>query len=93
MESGKPLELGFDRYTGLTYGNKTFLLNVVNYLLGDESLVKTRSKSIRLDEMNLEELESTKLKWQLFNVIVPILSIIAFGLVVVYWRKKKYKSY
>ncbi|AFU67429.1 gliding motility ABC transporter-type substrate binding protein GldG [Psychroflexus torquis ATCC 700755] len=93
LESGKPLELGFDRYTGLTYGNKTFLLNVVNYLLGDESLVKTRSKSIRLDEMNHEEIESTKLKWQLFNVIVPMLSIIAFGLVVVYWRKKKYKSY
>ena len=93
LESGKPLELGFDRYTGLTYGNKTFLLNVVNYLLGDESLVKTRSKSISLDEMDLEELESTKLKWQLFNVIVPILSITAFGLIVLYWRKKKYKSH
>jgi gliding-associated putative ABC transporter substrate-binding component GldG len=93
LEHGKPLELGFDRFTGLTYGNKTFLLNVVNYLLGDESLVKTRSKSISLDEMNLEKLKSTKLKWQLFNVIVPIASIISFGLIVVYWRKRKYKSH
>ena len=93
LEHGKPLELGFDRFTGLTYGNKTFLLNVVNYLLGDESLVKTRSKSISLDEMNLEKLKSTKLKWQLFNVMVPIASIISFGLIVVYWRKRKYKSH
>lgn len=93
LEHGKPLELGFDRFTGLTYGNKTFLLNVVNYLLGDESLVKTRSKSISLDEMNLEKLKPTKLKWQLFNVIVPIASIISFGLIVVYWRKRKYKSH
>jgi ABC-type uncharacterized transport system involved in gliding motility auxiliary subunit len=87
------LELGFDRYTGLTYGNKTFLLNVVNYLLDDQSLVKTRSKSISLDEMDLEALESTKLKWQLFNVIVPIISITVFGLIVLYWRKRKYKSH
>jgi len=93
LESGKPLELGFDRYTGLTYGNKTFLLNVVNYLLDDQSLVKTRSKSISLDEMDLEALESTKLKWQLFNVIVPIISITVFGLIVLYWRKRKYKSH
>jgi gliding-associated putative ABC transporter substrate-binding component GldG len=93
LEDGKPLELGFDRFTGLTYGNKTFLLNMVNYLLGDESLVKTRSKSISLDEMDLEKLKSTKLKWQLFNVIVPIASIISFGLIVVYWRKRKYKSH
>jgi gliding-associated putative ABC transporter substrate-binding component GldG len=93
LEHGKPLELGFDRFTGLTYGNKTFLLNVVNYLLGDESLVKTRSKSISLDEMDLEKLKPTKLKWQLFNVIVPIASIISFGLIVVYWRKRKYKSH
>jgi DNA polymerase III sliding clamp (beta) subunit (PCNA family) len=66
---------------------------VVNYLLGDESLVKTRSKSISLDEMDLEKLKPTKLKWQLFNVIVPIASIISFGLIVVYWRKRKYKSH
>jgi len=27
-----PLELGFDRWTGETYGNKEFLLNAINYL-------------------------------------------------------------
>jgi len=65
---------------------------VVNYLLGDESLVETRSKSISLDEMDLEALESTKLKWQLFNVIVPIISITVFGLIVLYWRKGNIKA-
>lgn len=92
LQSGKPLELGFDRYTGLTYGNKTFLLNTVNYLLGDEDLVNIRNKSIDLDEMNLEALENEKLTWQIFNLAVPVVSILIFGGVLYYWRRKKYSS-
>ena len=42
IQSGKPLELGFDRYSGITYGNKTFLLNTVNFLLGDKDLVNKK---------------------------------------------------
>ena len=90
LQSGKPLELGFDRYTGQTYGNKTFLLNTVNFLLGDEDLVKTRNKSIELDEMDLEKLKNEKLTWQLFNLAVPVISVLIFGLVFFYWRRKKY---
>lgn len=90
LQSGKPLELGFDRYTGLTYGNKTFLLNTVNYLLGDEDLVKTRTKSISLDEMDLEKLQHEKLTWQLFNIAAPVVSILIFSGLFYYWRKRKY---
>ncbi|MFO7744688.1 MAG: gliding motility-associated ABC transporter substrate-binding protein GldG [Psychroflexus sp.] len=92
LQSGKPLELGFDRYSGITYGNKTFLLNTVNYLLGDEDLVKTRNKSISLDEMDLEKLEAEKLTWQIFNLAVPILSMFAFGAAFHIWRKRKYSK-
>ncbi|SDG54641.1 gliding motility-associated ABC transporter substrate-binding protein GldG [Psychroflexus sediminis] len=91
VQSGKALELGFDRYTGLTYGNKTFLLNTVNYLLGDIDLVNLRNKSIRLDEMDLKTLEQKKLTWQIFNLAVPVLSILIFGVIFYYWRRQKYK--
>jgi gliding-associated putative ABC transporter substrate-binding component GldG len=92
LQSGKPLELGFDRYTGLTYGNKTFLLNTVNFLLGDEDLVNTRNKSINLDEMDLDKLQKDKLTWQVLNLTVPLLSILVFGAVFFFWRKKKYSK-
>jgi gliding-associated putative ABC transporter substrate-binding component GldG len=92
LQSGKPLELGFDRYTGLTYGNKTFLLNTVNFLLGDEDLVNTRNKSINLDEMDLDKLQKDKLTWQVLNLTVPLLSILIFGAVFFFWRKKKYSK-
>ena len=90
LQSGKPLELGFDRYTGLTYGNKTFLLNTVNYLLGDEDLVKIRSKSVQLDAMNLDRLEDQKLIWQTFNLLAPVLSVLMFGGLFLWRRKRKY---
>lgn len=90
IQSGQPLELGFDRYTGVTYGNKTFLLNTVNYLLGDENLVKTRNKSISLDEMNLQKLQDEKFQWQIFNLLAPLFIIALFGGVFYYWRRKTY---
>ncbi|WP_019038184.1 gliding motility-associated ABC transporter substrate-binding protein GldG [Psychroflexus tropicus] len=90
IQSGKPLELGFDRYTGLTYGNKTFLLNTVNYLLGDQDLVRTRSKSIQLNTMDLEKLKSEKITWQIFNLLVPVLFILLFVGLYQLWRKKTY---
>jgi hypothetical protein len=62
----------------------------VNFLLGDKDLVNTRNKSIRLDEMNLDKLETHKLTWQIFNIAVPLLSIFAFGALFHYWRKRKY---
>lgn len=90
LQSGKPLELGFDRYTGLTYGNKRFLLNTVNYLLGDEDLVHTRNKSINLDEMDLDRLQDQKLNWQIFNLAIPLLSVLLFGGLFYYRRRHKY---
>jgi gliding-associated putative ABC transporter substrate-binding component GldG len=93
IQSGKPLELGFDRYTGLTYGNKTFLLNTVNYMLGDEDLVKIRSKSIQLDALDLNQLEDQKLNWQIFNLLIPVLSVLIFGGLFIWRRKKKYSRF
>lgn len=92
LQSGQVLELGFDRYTGLTYGNKTFLLNTVNYLLGDKDLVNTRTKSISLDEMDLVKLQHEKLTWQIFNLAAPVLFILIFAGLLQYWRRKKYSQ-
>lgn len=92
IQSGQALELGFDRYTGLTYGNKTFLLNTVNYLLGDEDLVNTRNKSISLDEMDLDKLQEEKWMWQIFNLATPVLSILIFAGLFHFWRRRKYSN-
>ena len=87
-----PQELGFDRWTGQTYGNKEFLLNAVNYLLDDNGLINIRSKEIAVAFLNQEKITSEKTKWQLINILLPLILLTAFGFVFNYLRKKKYAS-
>lgn len=90
LQQGEPLELGFDRYTGTTYGNKEFLLNAVNYLLDDSGLISIRSKQISIAFMDLRESEENRLFWQLVNILVPLSLLGIFAGVFVFLRRKKY---
>ena len=87
-----PQELGFDRWTGQTYGNKEFLLNTVNYLLDDDGLINIRSKEIAVAFLDQEKIVAQKTKWQLINILLPLLLLAVFGFVFNYLRKKKYAA-
>jgi ABC-2 type transport system permease protein len=85
-----PEELGFDKYTGQTFGNKEFLINVANYLLDDTGLINIRSKEIAVAFLNPEKISTEKTKWQLLNILLPLVLLGVFGFVFNYLRKKKY---
>jgi ABC-2 type transport system permease protein len=87
-----PQELGFDRWTGKTYGNKEFLLNTVNYLLDDDGLINIRSKEIAIAFLNQEKIADEKTKWQLINIALPLVLLAIFGFAFNYIRKKKYTT-
>lgn len=87
-----PQELGFDRWTGQTYGNKEFLLNAVNYLLDDDGLINIRSKEIAVAFLNQQKIGDQKTMWQLVNIVLPLVLLILFGVVFNYFRKRKYAS-
>lgn len=92
VQKGKPLELGFERYTGNTYGNKEFLLNAVNYMLDDSGLIDIRSKEINIAFLNEQKAANERLKWQLANLLLPLFLLGAFGLLFRFFRKKKYQK-
>ncbi len=87
-----PQELGFDRWTGQTYGNKEFLLNAVNYLLDDSGLINIRSKEMAVAFLDQQKIAAQKTKWQLINILLPLVLLALFGFVFNYLRKKKYTS-
>ncbi|UKM63736.1 gliding motility-associated ABC transporter substrate-binding protein GldG [Flavobacteriaceae bacterium GSB9] len=87
-----PQELGFDRWTGQTYGNKEFLLNAVNYLLDDNGLINIRSKEIAVAFLNQQKIAEQKTKWQLINIVFPLILLGVFGLLFNVFRRKKYTS-
>jgi len=90
LQKGQPLELGFDRFTGNTYGNKEFLLNSVNYLLDDSGLIDIRSKEISIAFLDSEKIARERGKWQILNLVTPIILLIIGGLLFTYFRKRRY---
>lgn len=84
--------LGFYPYTNQTFANKDFVLNCIQYLVDNEGLLATRNKEVKLRLLNTIRANDEKLKWQLVNVLFPILLIIGFGLGYRHWRRKRYAT-
>lgn len=90
LDRGRPLELGFDKWTQSFYGNKEFLLNTVNYLLDDSGLINIRTKEIAIPFMDPQRTADSRTKWQVMNLMLPLGLLGVFGLLYNYLRKRKY---
>lgn len=86
----KPYPLGYDKYTNQTYGNKNFILNCINYLCDDSGLISVRSRELTLRLLDKKKVLTERLKWQIINVLLPLLVILLFGIVHYMIRKRKY---
>ncbi|MFC5282682.1 gliding motility-associated ABC transporter substrate-binding protein GldG [Pedobacter alpinus] len=91
-QDGSVFPLGYDRFSQQTYGNKTFLLNAVDYLTDDSGLIALRSKEIKLRLLDKGKLVAQKLKWQLINTLIPLIMLILFGIFQHIYRKRKYAA-
>jgi len=92
IEKGKPLPLGFDRNSKKNYGNKTFILNSIEYLVDDNDLIKTRNKEIKLRQLNPIKVKEQKGFWQQLNLILPSVLVILFGVIFYFIRKKRFAN-
>ena len=90
ITKGQPIELGLHKFTNQRFGNKEFLLNAVNYLLDDTGLINLRSKNVKIAFLNKQKAYEEAVKWQLINILFPLVILGVFGLTFNYFRKKKY---
>ena len=90
LDRGRPLELGFDKWTNSFYGNKEFLLNTVNYLLDDSGLINIRSKEIAVPFLDPQRTSEKRGFWQLVNLALPLGLLGLFGILFQFIRKRKY---
>ena len=88
----KPLPLGYDQYTQNTYGNKDFIENAISYLVDGENLIAIRSREFKIRLLDPDKKVHQRLTWQLVNILVPVGSVILFGLIMAFVRKKKYTT-
>ena len=91
-EEGAVLPTGFDYYTQTLYANKDFLLGAVNYLVGDEGLMASRSRSIKLRKLDVMKVKEERTKYQVINIVVPLLLLAAAGGAITLVRRKKYRK-
>lgn len=87
---GVPMELGYDKWTGNTYGNKAFILNSFNYLLGNTELMELRSKNFVLPLLDKEKVFQNYEQIQLLLIATPLLLLVIFGILYTWLRKRKY---
>lgn len=90
LVKNQPQELGFDRWSGKSFGNKEFLENAVNYLLNDDGLINIRSKEVIIPFLDTQKVVDEKAKWQAINIALPLLFLGLFGMAFHYFRKKRY---
>ncbi len=88
--------LGYDKYASkafkepVEFANKKFFLNCVDYLCDESNLIEVRSKKIQLRLLDKAKVKAEKTKWQVINMVLPILGLLLFGLINAWIRKKKY---
>lgn len=83
---------GYDRFSKITFANQKFLLNCIDYLIDDNGLIEIRAKEKILRLMDPEKLRLERTFWQWFNMIIPIVSILLFGICNNQFRKYKYQN-
>lgn len=86
----RPLELGYDKWTNMTFGNKDFIINSINYLLDDNGLINIRNKKVNLPLLDKEKVYQQYTYTQIITVGLPIIILILFGIIITWVRRKKY---
>jgi ABC-2 type transport system permease protein len=84
------LPLGYDQFSGQTFGNRDFIINCIDYLADDIGIMELRSRTLKLRILDKVKIREDKIKWQILNVVIPIIIIIIAGMVYNLLRKRKY---
>lgn len=83
--------IGFNKWDRKMYeGNKSFIFNAIEYLIDDNGVLESRAKDIKLRLLDKVKTQKEETKWQLINIVVPIILLLLFGLLYNFIRRRKY---
>ena len=87
---GSPYPLGWDRYSEQQYGNKSFLLNVMDYLTGDGEIINLRGKELKLRLLDRTKVRETGKLWQAINLGLPCVLLLGAAVCHGQLRRRRY---
>ena len=74
------------------YGNQDFFENLVDYIMGENSILDIRSRQVDIKNIDKEKLKSMAGTLKIINFTLPILLILIFALIWNFNRRNKYAS-
>jgi hypothetical protein len=72
------------------YGNKDFVLNSVDFMLDDFSLIDIRTKTITLRVLDTAKVIAEKEYWKFMNTAFPLILLTLLAVVQLLIRRRKY---
>ncbi len=90
LNKGRPLPLGFDKWSRTQYANGDFLLNTVFYLTDNDGLFALRNKEIHIPLLDKNKVVARGKSMAALMVVFPVLLWLVAGLLYGWWRRKKY---
>lgn len=91
-EKTGPMEMGYWRFTGGRFANKTFLLNCMEYMTDNAGLLEARTKDNKLRLLDPNRIKSEKQMWQFVNIGIPIILVLIFASAYIFFRKRRYEK-
>ena len=91
-QQGQPLPAGYDRYSGIQFGNRDFVVNAVLDLADDNGLIALREKTFVLRLLNDQRAHQSRALIQAVSVATPLMLIGMLAGILWIIRRKRYIS-
>lgn len=88
--TGQAQPLGFDPFSNYTFANEDLLMNIMAYLTDSDGLITVRTKEVKIRPLDRELIATAKVKWQVINLILPLVVIVLLGVFRAWYRKRKF---
>jgi hypothetical protein len=88
----EPFPMGYSRSQERSFANRSFLENTLQYMTGNAGIVALRNKDVTVRLLNKAKVEQQRVRWQLINILVPLVVLLLGGLAFNFWRKQTYKG-
>ena len=84
FNDGTGYPLGYDFYTEMMY--------CIDYLVGEEGAIASRSRDIKIRKLNVMKIKEEGTRYKLINILLPTGLIVLAGVVIIFVRRNKYRK-
>ncbi len=91
-ESDNPtiVPLGYDEMTRQTFGNKSLIINALQYLTDDDGWMSLRNRTFTLRLLDKEKIGEGTTIYKVISVAIPLIFIALCGITIAIVRRKKF---